>query len=120
MAADRSAFEKLRLWEGDFAVASAAIVTSVDAGGRWRDTRIVLGAVAPTPWRARGTERHLDGEVVTPALLRHHLDRELDAVAHPLANNGWKLDAVAGLAERAVERIQAQSIPSGLARGQES
>jgi CO/xanthine dehydrogenase FAD-binding subunit len=47
-----SGFEKLRLWEGDFAVVSAC--ASLDlAGGIVRDARIVLGAIAPTPYRAR-------------------------------------------------------------------
>jgi len=38
----------------------------------------------------------------SPANLRAALDRELNACAHPLARNGWKLDALAGLCERAV------------------
>jgi CO/xanthine dehydrogenase FAD-binding subunit len=99
------AFEKLRLWEGDFALASVAITADVDDDGFWRHPRIVLGAVAPTPWRARKTERRLDGARVRSADLRVALDQELNAAAHPLANNGWKLDAVAGLAEHAADRI---------------
>ena len=34
------------------------------------------------------------------------LDEELDATAHPLKRNGWKLDAAAGLAEKALEAVQ--------------
>jgi CO/xanthine dehydrogenase Mo-binding subunit/CO/xanthine dehydrogenase FAD-binding subunit len=102
-------FNKLRLWEGDFALASAAITTRVGADGRWFDPRIVLGAVAPVPWRATATERYLGGRHVTSAMLRMQLDIELDARAHPLARNGWKLDAVAGLAEEVVETLAAQT-----------
>jgi CO/xanthine dehydrogenase Mo-binding subunit/CO/xanthine dehydrogenase FAD-binding subunit len=106
--ARRCAFEKLRLWEGDFAVVSVALVAEIDAGGRWRDLCIVCGGIAPRPWRAHRTERALDGTAVTPASLRSALDLELDTTAHPLARNGWKLDALAGLCEKAAERIGAQ------------
>jgi CO/xanthine dehydrogenase FAD-binding subunit len=101
----RAAFDKLGLWQGDFAVVSAAIAATVDGGGRWRDVRLVLGAVAPEPWRARRAERALEGTVVAPAALRRALDDELGRVGHPLERNAWKLDAVAGLAARVAGRI---------------
>jgi CO/xanthine dehydrogenase FAD-binding subunit len=103
----RTAFKKLNLWQGDFAVASAAISARLDEAGRCTDARICLGAVAPVPFRARATERWLIGRHLAPETLRARLDRELDARAHPLKRNVWKLDAVAGLAERAVEAIMA-------------
>jgi hypothetical protein len=43
----------------------------------------------------------------TAEALRTVLDRELNAKAHPLRQNGWKLDALAGLCERAIERLNA-------------
>ncbi|MCW5770046.1 MAG: molybdopterin-dependent oxidoreductase [Rhodospirillaceae bacterium] len=103
--AQRGAFEKLRLWEGDFAVVSVAMVAGLDGQGRWTDLRIACGGIAPVPWRARGTERALVGHIASPQGLRAALDRELNAAAHPLARNGWKLDALAGLCERAAERL---------------
>lgn len=103
--AKRWAFEKLRLWEGDFAVVSVALLAGIDAGGRWTDLRIACGGIAPVPWRAWRTERALVGQVASHEGLRAALDRELNAVAHPLARNGWKLDALAGLCERAAERL---------------
>ncbi|HUC63680.1 MAG TPA: molybdopterin cofactor-binding domain-containing protein [Alphaproteobacteria bacterium] len=107
--ARRGRFEKLGLWEGDFAIASVAVTTLPDAGGQWRDPRIVMGGLAPTPWRARATERALDGTALDVAALRRSLDRELDRAAHPLPRNGWKLDAAAGLAEHAVEYLSGSS-----------
>lgn len=101
----RGAFAKLALYRGDFATASATLTARVDEEGRWWDVRLVLGAVAPTPWRARETERALAGTVPDAARLRELLDAELDRHAHPLPGNGWKLDAVAGLAEHAVEEL---------------
>lgn len=101
----RCRVEKLALWQGDFASASVALSARIDTDGLWREIRLVLGAMAPTPWRARGTERGLEGKRVDAAMLRGALDRELRATAHPLKNNAWKLEAVGGLAEIAVERM---------------
>lgn len=103
--ARRTAYRKLNLWQGDFAVASAALSVSLDVAGRCAEVRLSLGAVAPTPIRARATERKLLGRPLTMELLRAALDEELDERGHPLARNSWKLDAVAGLAERAAEEI---------------
>ena len=104
-AARQTSFRKLNLWKGDFAIASAAVSVALDGEGRCAEARICLGAVAPVPWRARATERGLVGQKVTAARLRTLLDAELDARGHPLKRNEWKLDAVAGLAERAVEAL---------------
>jgi CO/xanthine dehydrogenase FAD-binding subunit len=101
-----AAFEKLRMYEGDFAVASAA-VSAVVIDGRWRDLRIVLGSIAPTPWRAERAERALEGMPVDAGRLRAELDGELERTGHPLPRNAWKLDAVAALAERAAARLTA-------------
>lgn len=103
----RTAFKKLRLWQGDFAVASVAFSLDLDSSGNCVDARLCLGAVAPVPWRARLTERAVVGAPIALDRLRVALDRELDARAHPLDRNEWKLDAVAGLAERAAESIAA-------------
>jgi CO/xanthine dehydrogenase FAD-binding subunit len=107
-AEKRFVFEKLRLWEGDFAIVSVAFVASIDATGRWSDLRIACGGIAPIPWRARKTEQRLNGTVLTQAILREALDAELNAAAHPLAGNAWKLDALAGLCERAAEKMLAR------------
>jgi len=105
--ARRAAFEKLGLWQGDFAVVSAAVAADVDADGRWRDVRIVLGAIAPVPWRAHRSERALEGRAVTADDLRRALDDELTREGHPLERNAWKLDTALGLATRVSGRIAA-------------
>jgi CO/xanthine dehydrogenase Mo-binding subunit/CO/xanthine dehydrogenase FAD-binding subunit len=111
-ALDRKmSFQKLRLWEGDFAIASVMLTCRLDDQGRWRDIRLCMGGVSPTPRRATATEATLEGQRVTASSLRLALDRELDAIAHPLARNGWKLDAVAGLAEKAAEQIVEAAVP---------
>lgn len=101
----RTAFTKLALYTGDFATASVALAVEVAQDGRWADTRIVAGALAPTPWRARGAERALRGTTPSAADVRRAFDADLDRHAHPLPGNGWKLDAAAGLLEQAVEGL---------------
>jgi CO/xanthine dehydrogenase FAD-binding subunit len=108
-AVRRGAFEKLRLWEGDFAVASAAVAADVAPDGRWRDVRIVLGAVAPEPWRALGAERALDGTRVGAAAAVAAVERDLWRAGHPLAGNRWKLGAAAGLVGHAVRRMTGEA-----------
>ncbi|CAN5342251.1 hypothetical protein BH09ACT8_BH09ACT8_32580 [soil metagenome] len=102
-----SAFQKLNLYTGDFASASAVVSAELDDAGTWVESRIVLGAVAPVPWRATHAEDWLRGCRTAPrgGALREVLDRELNRQAHPLPGNGWKLDAVAGLTEKAVEAV---------------
>jgi CO/xanthine dehydrogenase Mo-binding subunit/CO/xanthine dehydrogenase FAD-binding subunit len=103
-------FVKLRLYEGDFAIASVAMVAEREADGALRSTRLVFGGLAPVPWEARRTADHLDRSPADVAAFRRRLDRELDASAHPLARNGWKLDAAAGLAEKAYAAIVSETV----------
>lgn len=103
------AFGKLALWEGDFAMVSAAVSASVDPERRWRDARVVLGAVAPTPRRMRATERFLQDRVVDAGMIRDALIDELERTAHPLRNNAWKIRASGGVAERVAETLVARA-----------
>jgi xanthine dehydrogenase YagS FAD-binding subunit len=83
----------------DFALTSVAVVATVD-GGVWQDGRIVLGGVAPVPWRAEVIEQALAGKDIrsaaksAAALIRNE--------ARPLSNNAYKVDIAMGLTERAV------------------
>lgn len=96
-----AAFEKMRLWHGDFALLSACVSRSPGGG----DARVVVGAIAPVPWRARATERALDEGTEDPVAA---LGRELGRLGHPLPGNRWKLDAAVGLVDRALSRLSAE------------
>src|SRR5919201_6632807 len=48
----------------DFAVVSVAVAFTVDGAGKWGDGRIVLGGVAPVPYRAAVVESALKGQDV--------------------------------------------------------
>src|SRR6185437_11106995 len=54
--------------EMDIAVVGVGSTITLD-GERCADARIALGAVAPTPVRARGAEEALRGQVVSPDLI---------------------------------------------------
>ncbi len=52
----------------DISTIAIAFAAGVDAGGRLHDVRLALGAVAPTPLRARRTEALLEGKRLDAAL----------------------------------------------------
>jgi CO/xanthine dehydrogenase FAD-binding subunit len=96
-----SRFEKVRLWEGDFAVVSACASLELDERGAVSEARVVVGALAPTPLRLPDVERELVGQ--RPSVDRlDALSRSWTSRAHPLARNEWKVDAAAGLVRRCV------------------
>jgi carbon-monoxide dehydrogenase medium subunit len=60
-------FRKVSRTSFDIAKVSVAVLLKVD-GGRIGDPRVALGAVAPTPVRARSTERAIEGLSLEEAL----------------------------------------------------
>ncbi|SEP16666.1 CO or xanthine dehydrogenase, Mo-binding subunit [Salinihabitans flavidus] len=107
---DRAAFGKLSLSSDGFAIVSAAVRLRLDAEGRVRNTRIVLGGVAATPWRSEPSETRLLGRVPSEASLAAAAEAWI-ARAHPLRDNEWKLAAGAGLLKR-VLREALDTIPT--------
>jgi len=95
----RSAYIKLKERETwDFALVSAAVRGTV-SGGSLGDSAIVLGGVAPIPWRLKKTEAALKGKKLNEALIKEALRADLQE-AQPLEENGYKVP----LAEAAVLR----------------
>jgi len=99
----RSAFRKAAMRESwDFALASAAVCVEME-GEVCREARVVLGAVAPVPWRAREAENALRGGKLKDRL--EDAARAAVAGAEPLPHNGYKIGLVKGLVREALQEI---------------
>jgi xanthine dehydrogenase YagS FAD-binding subunit len=83
----------------DFALVSVAIIGQL-AGDAWQTGRIVLGAVAPVPYRAVVVEAALAGRPVAAAV--PGAVAALRAAARPMRDNGWKLELAAVTLEEAL------------------
>jgi xanthine dehydrogenase YagS FAD-binding subunit len=85
------------------AVVSAAIVMQM-RGDVCERARVVLGGVAPIPWRLPEVEKMLAGQRVTPALAEKAGDAAV-AGARPLAKNGYKVPLTRGMVGRTILAI---------------
>jgi len=84
----------------DWAMSACAVALHV-SGGRVVDSRIVLGGVAPIPWRAPGAEFLLKGRQPDNATLHAVANAALTG-ALPLAHNAYKIPLTKTLVRRAI------------------
>ena len=89
------------------AIVSAAVVLQMD-GDVCRSARIVLGGVAPIPWRVPEVERLLQGQRITLELAARAGDASV-AGARPLGGNGYKVPMTRSLVARAVNELARQA-----------
>ena len=95
----RSVYLKLRdRAEYEFALASAAVVATVQ-GGAMRRVRIAMGGVGTVPWRSTEAEQALEGKPVNAAAFRTAAEAAL-AQARPRQENAYKVE----LAKRCLVR----------------
>ena len=85
------------------AVVSAAVVMQMK-GEVCERARVVLGGVAPIPWRLPEVEKMLAGQRITPALAEKAGDAAV-AGARPLAKNGYKVPLTRGMVGRTILAI---------------
>ena len=100
----RSVYLKAREREsGDFALVSVAAALTI-ANGAVAEASVVLGGVAPTPYRANGTEEYLRGREVADVVPS---DAGAVAIAapRPLPDNAYKIPMAANLTARAVANL---------------
>jgi xanthine dehydrogenase YagS FAD-binding subunit len=105
-AGQKAAYVKIKergTW--DFALVSAA-VTGVVKDGTLASLTIVMGGIAPVPWREKKAEDVLRGQPVTEALIRRAADRLLWDPT-PLRENLYKADLVFAALKRAVMAVTA-------------
>jgi xanthine dehydrogenase YagS FAD-binding subunit len=82
------------------AVVSAAVVMEMDKDV-CRRARIVLGGVAPIPWRLPEVEAMLIGQRVTPELAAKAGEAAVSG-ARPLAKNGYKVPMTRAMVARTI------------------
>jgi xanthine dehydrogenase YagS FAD-binding subunit len=100
-ASQRSTYHKVLDREAwTHAVVSAAVVLDMDQA-TCRRARIVLGGVAPVPWRAPGAERVLEGRRITADLAARAGEAAVEG-ARPLARNAYKVPLTRALVARTV------------------
>jgi xanthine dehydrogenase YagS FAD-binding subunit len=88
---------------GDFPLVSVAVGYALDSGAIQR-ARVVLGGVAPIPWRSPQAEAVLTGQSPSPELAARAAEAAL-AAAQPLRHNAFKLDIARALITRAMMAV---------------
>ncbi len=87
----------------DFAVVSAAVVAQLD-GKLCKEASIVLGGVAPVPWRMKQTEKFLANKTVSEAVLKEATVEDLRGAA-PLKENTYKKELVTAVISHAMTSL---------------
>ena len=96
----KGTFLKLKEREAfDFAIVSTAVSVTIK-NDVISDARIVLGGVAPFPFRATAAEAALKGKKVRDAI--DHACNAAVSGAQPLSNNSYKVKATQGIMEKAL------------------
>jgi xanthine dehydrogenase YagS FAD-binding subunit len=100
----RSTYHKIMDREAwTHAVVSAAVVLQVDKNVV-NSASVVLGGVAPIPWRVPAAEALLVGKTITPELAAR-VGEAAVAGARPLAKNGYKVPMTQAMVRRTIESL---------------
>lgn len=89
--------EKLAL---DWPLVTASVALRMD-GGTISSARVVLGHVAPVPWRARNAEKTLEGKTLSEATAAAAGEAAVQG-AKPLSGNGYKVQLATVAVKRAL------------------
>jgi len=104
----KSVYLKHRRSAVDLATVGVAVIMTLETGGNCKDIKIVLGAVAPTPIRARKAEEILRGKKVEQALIEKSAQVAADE-AFPImdvrASAEYRRDMVEVFTRRSLEQI---------------
>jgi xanthine dehydrogenase YagS FAD-binding subunit len=86
----------------DWPIAFATVVLSMN-GNTVQTARVVMGAVAPIPWRAPEAERALAGQAITEATAAAAAEAALQN-ARALSQNAYKIQVAKTALKRAILR----------------
>ncbi|MBI4445969.1 MAG: xanthine dehydrogenase family protein subunit M [Acidobacteria bacterium] len=96
----RQAWTKLKNREVyEFAVVSVAVAFTTE-NDTWKDGRIVLGGVAPVPYRAAVVENQLKGKNIKNSIKQ--AAGVIRTVARPMSMNAYKVELTQNLLERTI------------------
>ncbi len=84
----------------DWPLATASVALRME-GRRVRQANVVLGQVAPIPWRAEAAEKALAGKTLDEATATSAGEAAAEG-AHPLSKNGYKVQLVRVAVKRAL------------------
>ncbi|MDE3137761.1 MAG: FAD binding domain-containing protein [Acidobacteriota bacterium] len=84
----------------DWPLATASVALRME-GRQVRQASVVLGQVAPTPWRAEAAEKALAGKTLDEATATSAGEAAVEG-AHPLSKNGYKVQLVRVAVKRAL------------------
>jgi xanthine dehydrogenase YagS FAD-binding subunit len=103
----RSGFYEIRYKEShDWPLAFATVVATMN-GNNVQSARVVLGAVAPVPWRSEDAERALIGKPINESTAAAAAEAAV-RTAQPLSRNGYKVQIAKTAVKRAI--LQAAGI----------
>ena len=88
---------------GDFPLVSVAVGFTLQ-NGTMHQARLVLGGVAPVPWRSPAAEAVLEGQPPSPELAARAAETSLAGV-QPLTHNAFKVDIGRALVARAITAV---------------
>lgn len=88
----------------DFAMSSVAAAVATGPNKTVTEARIVLGGVAPVPWRVPKAERSLIGKALNQDVLMNAAKIALEGAA-PLAKNAYKIPLTQTLVRRALAKV---------------
>jgi xanthine dehydrogenase YagS FAD-binding subunit len=97
----RSAAYEVRFKQSHDWPLAAAAVNLVMSGPSVKSARIVMGAVAPVPWRAQAAENVLAGKAITEAIAQEAANAAV-AGARPMSGNAYKIQIARTAVKRAV------------------
>ena len=91
----------------DWPIAFATVLLGM-SGTTVQSARVVMGAVAPVPWRSQAAEKALAGKPITAASAAAAAEAALTG-AEPLSRNAYKVQVAKTAVERAI--LQAAGLP---------
>ena len=90
----------------DWPIAFATVILAMN-GSRVGSARVVMGAVAPVPWRAQAAEQALAGKTIDEQTATQAAEAALTG-ARPMSQNGYKVQVAKTAVRRAI--LQAAGI----------